>query len=545
MWVKVPQIDGSSGTDHIWLYYGNAAAPDAQNVAAVWNSGYVAVYHLDDTLQDSTANLNHGTNSGSLDAPGRVADGQWFDGVDDYVDLGSAATVDNLFAGGGTVSAWIRPTGWGEGSYGRILDKTIDHFADGGWGFELYGANQSLRFEQGYTGAARGAWYTPSGSTQLARGNTSSWSITTVLSPTIQSCTSTAACKRSPKRLRRAASPTRMPRQVCGWAISRPRYDTRLPGRHGRSASGTRHAFRRLVDAEYASMTDSLITFGQAGVLLNDVDPDGDTLSTTLVSGPSHAAAFSLRYDGSFTYTHDGSETSGDSFTYQVSDGKGSTGVATVSITINPVNDNSPVFSSSATALLDENTTSVVTLQATDADLPGQTVTFAVTGGVDSARFHIVSGNRLEFVVGPDYEAPSDSNSDNVYEIQVTADDGYGLSTVQALVVTVIDVNESGIGPISDADAAPDFVLENAAMGTNVGVTAWAADPDGTDTVSYTLDDNAGGRFAIDAATGVVTVAGAIDRELAASYDITVRAASSDGTFTTQTFTIALGDVDD
>ena len=58
------------------------------------------MYHLDDTLQDSTANLNHGTNSGSLDAPGRVADGQWFDGVDDYVDLGSAATVDNLFAGG-------------------------------------------------------------------------------------------------------------------------------------------------------------------------------------------------------------------------------------------------------------------------------------------------------------------------------------------------------------------------------------------------------------------------------------------------------------
>ena len=38
VWVKVPQIDGSSGTDHIWLYYGNAAAPDAQNVAAVWNT---------------------------------------------------------------------------------------------------------------------------------------------------------------------------------------------------------------------------------------------------------------------------------------------------------------------------------------------------------------------------------------------------------------------------------------------------------------------------------------------------------------------------
>ena len=39
-------------------------------------------------------------------------------------------------------------------------------------------------------------------------------------------------------------------------------------------------------------------------------------------------------------------------------------------------------------------------------------------------------------------------------------------------------------------------------------MTAFADDADGTDTVSYSLDDDAGGRFAIDANTGVVTVAG-------------------------------------
>ena len=162
--------------------------------------------------------------------------------------------------------------------------------------------------------------------------------------------------------------------------------------------------------------------------------------------------------------------------------------MATVSITINPVNDNSPVFSSSATALLDENTTSVVTLQATDADLPGQNVTFAVTGGVDSARFHIVGGNRLEFVVGPDYDAPSDLNSDNVYEIQVTADDGYGLSTVQALVVTVCDVDEYDVGPVTDVDPATNAVDENAAVGTAVGITASATDADATtNAITYSL----------------------------------------------------------
>ena len=68
---------------------------------------------------------------------------------------------------------------------------------------------------------------------------------------------------------------------------------------------------------------------------------------------------------------------------------------------------------------------------------------------------------------------------------------------------------------------------------------------DGTDTVSYSLDDDAGGLFAIDATTGVVTVAGAIDREAASSYNITVRATSTDASSTTQVFNIALGDVDE
>ncbi|MEZ5670018.1 MAG: hypothetical protein R3F55_21795 [Alphaproteobacteria bacterium] len=40
--------------------------------------------------------------------------------------------------------------------------------------------------------------------------------------------------------------------------------------------------------------------------------------------------------------------------------------------------------------------------------------------------------------------------------------------------------------------------------GAAVGITALATDADATDTVSYSLTDDAGGRFAIDAATGVV-----------------------------------------
>ena len=98
---------------------------------------------------------------------------------------------------------------------------------------------------------------------------------------------------------------------------------------------------------------------------------------------------------------------------------------------------------------------------------------------------------------------------------------------------------------ITDTDGTANAVDENASVGTVVGVTALATDPDGSDTVSYTLSDDAGGLFAIDANTGVVTVAGAIDREAAASHDIEVTATSTDGSTSVQSFTIAVNDVDE
>ena len=131
------------------------------------------------------------------------------------------------------------------------------------------------------------------------------------------------------------------------------------------------------------------------------------------------------------------------------------------------------------------------------------------------------------------------------HSVTIRATSSDGSSSTQSFSIAVTDVNESGITAISDTDGASDYVLENAANGTTVGLTAFADDPDGTDTVSYTLDDNAGGRFAIHATTGVVTVASGINREAAGSYDITVRATSSDTTTTTRTFTITIGDVDE
>ncbi|MDG2385534.1 MAG: Ig-like domain-containing protein [Pirellulaceae bacterium] len=74
------------------------------------------------------------------------------------------------------------------------------------------------------------------------------------------------------------------------------------------------------------------------GLLDNDSDPDGDQLNATLVN-PTTRGTLQLNPDGSFIYQHDGSETLTDSFTYQVDDNLGKTDTATVTLTIQPVND--------------------------------------------------------------------------------------------------------------------------------------------------------------------------------------------------------------
>ena len=83
-------------------------------------------------------------------------------------------------------------------------------------------------------------------------------------------------------------------------------------------------------------------------------------------------------------------------------------------------------------------------------------------------------------------------------------------------------------------------------MGTAVGITALASDGDATTSgITYSLDNDAGGQFAIDSTTGVVRVAGAIDREAGATRSITVRATSDDGSTVTQSYTITIRDLDE
>jgi len=77
------------------------------------------------------------------------------------------------------------------------------------------------------------------------------------------------------------------------------------------------------------------------GVLANDTDPDGDTLTAVKVSGPTNGT-LTLKSDGSFTYTPSAGFSGSDTFTYKANDGTADGNVATVTITVNPVDTTAP-----------------------------------------------------------------------------------------------------------------------------------------------------------------------------------------------------------
>jgi hypothetical protein len=85
------------------------------------------------------------------------------------------------------------------------------------------------------------------------------------------------------------------------------------------------------------SATDTTGSTGSTNddsVLRNDTDPENNTLSATIVDGPTHASSFTLNSDGTFTYTHNGDAATSDSFTYFASDSTDPSNIATVTITI-------------------------------------------------------------------------------------------------------------------------------------------------------------------------------------------------------------------
>jgi len=149
---------------------------------------------------------------------------------------------------------------------------------------------------------------------------------------------------------------------------------------------------------------DNVLTVAAPGVLENDTDADGDTLTAEKVTDPDPAkGTLTFNADGSFTYTPNANFFGTDTFTYKASDGTNESGVATVTITINSVND-APVANDDTLTIV-QNTTRPVNVLANDTDVDGDALSVDAVTTEPANGTVAISGDRqaINYTPNPGY----------------------------------------------------------------------------------------------------------------------------------------------
>src|SRR5206468_3593514 len=122
------------------------------------------------------------------------------------------------------------------------------------------------------------------------------------------------------------------------------------------AADSTNHAPVATNDS-YSANQDTTLNVAAPGILGNDSDADGNSLTAVKVSNPSHGTV-TVNADGSFAYVPAAGYIGSDSFTYKANDGSLDSNVASVSISVNGVN-HAPVATNDAYSVNQEATLNV------------------------------------------------------------------------------------------------------------------------------------------------------------------------------------------
>ena len=181
-------------------------------------------------------------------------------------------------------------------------------------------------------------------------------------------------------------------------------------------------------------------------------------------------------------------------------------------------------------------------------DVTGAAVSYSISGGADSAQFSINSSSGVvRFVSSPNFEAPTDSGGNNVYDIVVEATEaGNAVVATRSVAVTVLNV----------AEAAPTFSSGNSASftenATGAVYTAVAVSDVMGRSISYSISGTDSARFSINSSSGVLSFVGGPNHESATDvggnnvYDIVIRATEVGNTFVaTRSVAVTVTDVGD
>lgn len=283
-------------------------------------------------------------------------------------------------------------------------------------------------------------------------------------------------------------------------------------------------------------------------------DADGDTLTYSITGGNANGWYAIDPATGVITLTAAGAASLANDFnqnpnsqtlTVAVSDGAA---VTTIEVKLNET-DTPPVMTgpsggtgaANSALSVNEGQTAVTKVTA------NETVTWSITGGNEAGKFQIAADGTITFLAAPDYDHPTDSDTDNTYVLTVTATDTSGNITTQTITVTVLNVDTAApliTGPSGGQGAAASALTINEGL---TAVTTFTAN----ETVTWSIDGGSdAGKFQI-AANGAITFLAAPDFENPTdsdhnnTYVVRVKAVDGAGNVSYQTLTVTIISVDE
>ena len=263
----------------------------------------------------------------------------------------------------------------------------------------------------------------------------------------------------------------------------------------------------------------------EVSLLFNASDAEGDTLTAIIETEPNNGILV-LNTDGTFNYTHDGSDTLTDSFTYKADDSDLTSEIGTVSITINPVNDNFPSDINLSYNLINENQDAdngflIGQFTAIDLDLPSDSHTFELVDGEGDTNndSFIIEGNNLKTFTSFDFEIQESLS------IRVKTIDEVNQTFEKVFTINIINVNDISIESVvtnsyCEGDTSNGSITISEISNTSGDLTfSWSASNGGSIPIGQENNQNL---TDLDIGTYTVIISDATDFTLTEEFQITL-----------------------
>jgi VCBS repeat-containing protein len=241
-------------------------------------------------------------------------------------------------------------------------------------------------------------------------------------------------------------------------------------------------------DAQYFTLEDTRLNVAAAaGILTNDFDADGSALTALLVSTTTNGVLV-LTNNGGFTYLPNTNANGVDHFTYWATDGVSTSALATVTLTVQAVND-APVATGESYVVAEDSVLSLAApgVLSNDSDLDGDALRAVLVSGVANGTLNLNTNGSFTYTPNANY-----SGSDS---FTYRANDGSLNSAVTTVNITVTPINDA---PVAGNDG-PYFTPEDTRLNVAApsGVLANDSDADADALTVLLVDTTANGTLTL------------------------------------------------